>query len=109
MKRLEDTPNFQELVRLFQEMPPDRKRALLDYLDHESTADVVQGVVDEPDNGLTLSPAMIALIQKFQGLPDDKQRTILESLAHKSTTDVVQMIGEMIDEDEDFGEPHENG
>jgi hypothetical protein len=92
MTRLEDTPEMQELIRLFQEMTPQRQDALLDYLDREATTDVVQ----EPDEGLTLSPELVARIHRFQRLPEDRQLAILDTLARKNTTDVLQYLTEVL-------------
>ncbi len=96
MTRLEDTYEFQKLLRLFQEMPPNRKRALLDHLEHEDTT----GVMHESDEGLTLAPELVAMIYRFQGLPTDKQRAILESFANKSNTEVAQILSEVFGHDQ---------
>ena len=96
MTSLEDTPEFQKLLTLFQEMPPNRKRALLDYLEHENTTDVMQ----ESDEGFTLPPKFVAMIHRFQALPEDKQHAILESLADKSNTEVAQILSEVFGHEE---------
>lgn len=92
---LEDAPEFQKLLRLFHEMPPNRQQALLNYLEHEDT----RAAVHEPDDGLTLSPELTAMIARFHGLPEQKQCAILELLAHESTTGVAHNFREVCNND----------